>query len=61
MPYQEMSRILIDATKLQHCEPQKPGDRAQSACKSANGERNPASSEQPEQDSAGNRDRRPCH
>ena len=58
MPDQDVDRVLIDAAELQHRETQKTGDRTQRASKSAGGERNPAPGEQPEQNSAGNRDRR---
>ena len=60
MPNQEMGRVLMDAAELEHRETQKSGDSAQRASKSAGGERNPASGEQPKQNSARNRDRRSC-
>lgn len=60
MPNQQMGRVLVDAAELQHCKAQKPGDCTQGASKGTGGERNPAPAEQPEQNPAGNRDRRSC-
>src|ERR1035438_9500377 len=58
MPNQDMGCVLIGAPELQHGDPQKTRDRPQSTSKSASGERNSTPGEQPEQNSARNRDRR---